>query len=130
MPDFLWKAAQADAQIVEGRLQAVSLSQAMQQLRAQRLTPLQVVETDTSSGAAGRAPLVASQTPNPARGKVRASKPINQADILAMTSELSIMLKAGLPLDNALRVLIGMNAKPAMAAMTNRSWTMSKVAFH
>ncbi|MFZ2220700.1 MAG: type II secretion system F family protein [Rhodoferax sp.] len=118
MPDFLWKAAQADAQIVEGRLQAVSLSQAMQQLRAQRLTPLQVVETDTSSGAAASAPLVASQTPNPARGKVRASKPINQADILAMTSELSIMLKAGLPLDNALRVLIGMNAKPAMAAMT------------
>ena len=118
MPDFLWKAAQADAQIVEGRLQAASLSQAMQQLRAQRLTPLQVVETDTNSGAAGVTPLVAPQTPNPAHGKVRASKPINQTDILAMTSELSIMLKAGLPLDNALRVLIGMNAKPAMAAMT------------
>ena len=30
MPDFLWKAAQADAQILEGRLQASSHAQAMQ----------------------------------------------------------------------------------------------------
>lgn len=121
MPDFLWKAAQADARIVEGRLQAISLSQAMHQLRAQRLTPLQVVEVD--SGGAADVIRVAQQPGTLASGRAFGSrslksKPITQADILAMTSELSIMLKAGLPLDNALRVLIGMNAKPAMAQMT------------
>ena len=121
MPDFLWKAAQADARIVEGRLQAISLSQAMHQLRAQRLTPLQVVEVD--SGGATDVIRVAQQAGALASGRAFGSrslksKPITQADILAMTSELSIMLKAGLPLDNALRVLIGMNAKPAMAQMT------------
>lgn len=118
MPDFLWKAAQADAQILEGRLQAASLAQAMHQLRAQHLTPLQVVEAGASSGASagGLAPLA---TPSPSRQVGRFnSKPVTQADILVMTSELSIMLRAGLPLDNALRVLIGMNAKPAMASMT------------
>ena len=121
MPDFLWKAAQADARIVEGRLQAISLSQAMHQLRAQRLTPLQVVEVD--SGGAADVIRVAQQPGTLVSGRAFGSrslksKPITQADILAMTSELSIMLKAGLPLDNALRVLIGMNAKPAMAQMT------------
>ena len=121
MPDFLWKAAQADARIVEGRLQAISLSQAMHQLRAQRLTPLHVVEVD--SGGAADVIRVAQLPGTLASGRAFGSrslksKPITQADILAMTSELSIMLKAGLPLDNALRVLIGMNAKPAMAQMT------------
>ena len=121
MPDFLWKAAQANAQIIEGRLQATSLSQAMHQLRAQRLTPLQVVEVGAGDVASANSFV---QPPGalvsgPAHGSKRfKSKPIAQADILAMTSELSIMLNAGLPLDNALRVLIGMNAKPSMAHMT------------
>lgn len=119
MPDFLWKAAQADAQILEGRLQASSHAQAMQQLRAQGLTPLQIQET---SGAPSATPTnLGSQTAPQAKpapsGRGR-SKPVTQADILVMTSELSIMLKAGLALDNALRVLIGMNAKPAMVTLT------------
>ena len=122
MPDFLWKAAQADAHVVEGRLQAPNLSQAMHQLRAQRLTPLQVVEVGAGGGAAAAiriSPQSGALVSEPLPGSRRLkSKPITQADILAMTSELSIMLKAGLPLDNALRVLIGMNAKPAMAHLT------------
>ncbi len=122
MPDFLWKAAQADAQIVEGRLQAGSLAQAMHQLRAQHLTPLQVLEAGAASlvgGTSGLAPLVTVKAPGSSgRGGRFKSKPITQGDILVMTSELSIMLKAGLPLDNALRVLIGMNAKPAMVNLT------------
>ena len=119
MPDFLWKAARSDAQILEGRLQAPSQAQAMQQLRAQGLTPLQILEASGAPGAAATGPSTpaASQAkPAPTgRGK---GKPITQADILVMTSELSIMLKAGLALDNALRVLIGMNAKPAMVTLT------------
>jgi general secretion pathway protein F len=121
MPDFLWKAAQADAQIIEGRLQASSLSQAMHQLRTQRLTPLQVVEVDAGRAASEirieQLPTELASGPAHKSKRVK-SKSISQADILVMTNELSIMLKAGLPLDNALRVLIGMNAKPAMARMT------------
>ncbi len=115
MPDFLWQAAQADSQIVEGRLQAVNQARAMQQLRTQGLTPLQITEVGAGSAATGLAALAASEAPEPSRrsGLFRPTA-ISQADILVMTGELSIMLKAGLALDNALRVLIGMNAKPAM----------------
>lgn len=117
MPDFLWKAARADSQIVDGRLQAASLAQAMHQLRAQGLTPLQISEAGTAAGSA-LAPGV-DQTVSPARTSgLFKSSTISQADILVMTSELSIMLKAGLALDNALRVLVGMNAKPAMESLT------------
>lgn len=120
MPDFVWKAARADAQIVEGQLQAISLAQAMQQLRVQGLTPLEIVATGASGGATSKlAPLPAGQAPSASRlGSLFKSKAITQADILVMSSELSIMLKAGLALDNALRVLIGMNAKPAMENLT------------
>lgn len=116
MPDFLWKAAKADAQIVEGRLQAVSLAQAMQHLRAQGLTPLHIGEAGAAvSLASGSIEPVSS----PARlGGLFGTHAMTPADILIMTSELSIMLKAGLALDNALRVLIGMSAKPAMVSLT------------
>lgn len=115
MPDFVWRAAQADGKIVDGRLHAGSQVQVMQQLRAQGLTPLLV-------GEAGMSPLVSVSTgvvaKAPRLGGLSKAKEITQADILVMTSELSIMLKAGLALDNALRVLIGMNAKPAMVSLT------------
>jgi general secretion pathway protein F len=119
MPDFSWRAAQADAQIIEGRLQAASAAQAMTLLRAQGLTPLFIGE-----GSATANPLGASsaatvfKAPAAAGGGRFRSSTITQADILIMTSELSIMLKAGLSLDNALRVLIGMSPKPAMVTLT------------
>ena len=122
MPDFLWKAARANSDIVEGRLQAASQAQAMQQLRAQGLTPLQISEAGVNVSSVARsadsaASVSAAGDAAPKRGMFQ-SNTITQADILAMSSELSIMLKAGLALDNALRVLIGMSSKPAMVALT------------
>lgn len=116
MSNFLWRAARADAEIVEGQLQATSLAQAMQQLRGQGLTPLQISEAGAT---VSPVPVPTDQASSPPRlGSLLASSAITQGDILVMTSELSIMLKAGLALDNALRVLIGMSAKPAMSRLT------------
>ena len=120
MPDFSWRAAQADAQIIEGRLQAANAAQAMSQLRAQGLTPLFIGEGGASAAAAGLSMPAATafKAPSVAKRGLFKSGGITQADILVMTSELSIMLKAGLSLDNALRVLIGMSPKPDMMALT------------
>ena len=117
MPEFLWKAARSNSEIVEGRLQADSQLHATRQLRSQGLTPLEIIATTLG---------VASDNVNSAL-RIRDSthrkfawfgvKMVTPADILIMTSELSIMLKAGLALDNSLRVLIGMSAKPAMVAL-------------
>ena len=116
MPDFVWKAAQPDAKIIEGRLQAPSQAQAMQQLRAQGLTPLQLSEAGGAAILGQNATVQGASTISPT-GRFKASD-ITAADVLVMTSELSIMLKAGLSLDSALRVLIGMSAKPALVNLT------------
>ena len=118
MPDFSWRAARADAQIVEGHLQAATSAQAMSQLRAQGLTPLFISEAAAGGAVFGGAAMPAQAAASSAGKGLFRSGAITQADVLVMTSELSIMLKAGLSLDNALRVLIGMSAKPAMVVLT------------
>ena len=105
MPEFAWRAAQADGQLVEGRGEAAAADAMLRQLRERGLTPIKVEDaTQAPAGAlpAGRA------RQRPAKG------PVNRVDVLALTSELSIMLRAGLALDNALRVLIEMSAKPSV----------------
>ena len=122
MPEFRWKAAGPSGTITEGRLKADNQMQALLTLRADGLTPIQVSSIDTLD----RTPIGPSTGVVPPsfthQGKrwkwlVRQEK-VAASDILAMTSELSIMLKAGLALDNSLRVLIGMSANPAMVALT------------
>ncbi|CAN7223286.1 type II secretion system F family protein [Acidovorax sp. Leaf78] len=117
MPDFVWRAASGTGKIAEGQLSAISEAAALKQLREQGLTPLSIHE-----GAGGAAPQAASAGGSassimPASSKRAGKGPVKLADVQALTSELSIMLRAGLALDNALRVLIDMSYKPSVAAL-------------
>lgn len=114
MPDFEWSAAAANGKVTKGSLNAGSAAQVLKRLRDQGLTPLDVREAGAASvagkGAAGAASGRVKKQGNP-KAKV------NAADVLSLTSELAIMLKAGLALDNALRVLIDMSYKPTVTAL-------------
>lgn len=114
MPDFAWRAADAGGRIVDGRASAASTAQVLRQLREQGLTPLSV---DDAQGAppvpAGGGAAGAFAAPKGRAGR----GPVKAADVLAVTTELSIMLRAGLALDNALRVLIDMSYKPSLRAL-------------
>jgi general secretion pathway protein F len=118
MPEFAWRAADASGKVVEGRLSVASAAAALKQLRSQGLTPLSVDDAATA-GALPAAGLAGAGTPGAfAPAKARAAKgPVKSSDVLVLTSELAIMLRAGLALDNALRVLIDMSHKPSMAAL-------------
>lgn len=113
MPEFDWRAADASGQITQGRQEAASNLSLMKHLRERGLTPLSIDAAGAGGAAVAAAPR-ASKAPRAGKG------PVNQADVLAMTSQLAIMVRAGLALDNALRVLIGMNNKPSMGALTQR----------
>ena len=117
MPEFVWRAATATGKVEEGRLSAPSSAAALKQLRAQGLTPLRI-DAAATAGAAGFASK-AQQAGNlaAAPGTRQSKGPVTAADVLALTSELAIMLRAGLALDNALRVLIDMSHKPSIAAL-------------
>ncbi|MDH4426139.1 MAG: type II secretion system F family protein [Acidovorax sp.] len=118
MPEYTWRAANAAGQMQEGRISSSSSAVALKQLRDRGLTPLRIddslvgVNASEGSNSPERRGVLSSSVV--AR---RAKGPVNAADVLAMTSELAIMLRAGLALDNALRVLIDMSAKPSVAGL-------------
>ncbi|AVO48837.1 type II secretion system protein F [Melaminivora suipulveris] len=112
MPDFAWRAVGAGGAVREGLLAAPSTAAALRQLRDQGLTPLRLDEAGAGSAPAAPAATAAARP----RGR-KARGPVNRADVHALTSELAIMLRAGLALDNALRVLIDMSHKPSVGAL-------------
>ena len=95
MPAFTYKAVGRDGKAQQGVIEAEALDLATRQLRARGLTPLKIVEGDGEADA----------------------KPPTRQEVLSMTAELSVLLRAGLPLDRALKVLIDMDGQPRMRAV-------------
>ena len=114
MPEFAWRAASSDGQLVQGRLDALSADAVLGQLRQRGLTPIRVEQGD-APGAGGAA--TGGALARFGRRRRVARGPVKAADVRAMTAELAIMLRAGLALDNALRVLIEMSVKPSMKTL-------------
>ena len=113
MPEFAWRAADASGQISEGRVEAASAHAATRQLRERGLVPVSVSDADPAASAARAA--VPRAGPVVRKSLHRKSGPVTQAEVLTLTSELSVMLRAGLALANALRVLIDMSLRPPVA---------------
>lgn len=117
MPEFAWRAVEASGRTARGRIDAASAEQALLRLKAQGLVPLAVEPAD----AAAPAP-VASASPSERPGaraprRWRRDAGVDRRDVLDLTHELAVMLRAGLPLAYALRVLIDMSAKPRVRAL-------------
>jgi general secretion pathway protein F len=95
---FSYKAIGRDGKTFSGVVEADGLELASRQLRGQGLTLLKL-----ESGGALDAPSARA-----------AGKAPGRQEILSMTSELAVLLRAGLPLDRALKVLIDMASLPQM----------------
>ena len=122
MPDFFWRAAGADSKVVTGQLDAPNEAAVLKQLRSKGLTPLAVQDAASAATSGMATTANASAAAIASTGfkqpKARVDKsPVKSKDVLAFTSELAIMLRAGLALDNALRVLIEMSYKPAVGQL-------------
>lgn len=116
MPEFVWRAADAVGKVQDGRLEAANVPAVQKALRSRQLTPISIREAGSADAASQPAGNLSSLVKPSDRRAGRG--PVNQSDVLLLTSELSIMLRAGLALDNALRVLIGMSHKPSVAELT------------
>jgi len=108
MAEFAYKAAGAGG-VIEGRIEARSREEAIRRLVDQGLTPVGVFD-DVATPAVAAAPKALG------RFRMGADRP-TRADVLSLTSELAVMLRAGLPLDNALRVLRGMDHRPSVTTL-------------
>lgn len=115
MPEFSWRAADASGRVTQGRLEAASANAATRQLRERGLVPVSVADAASPATEALAAPAGAGVL---SRYRFRRNNgPVTQAELLTLTTELSIMLRAGLALASALRVLIDMSQRPPVAAV-------------
>ena len=112
MAEFAYKAASAGGGVIEGRIEARSRDEAIRRLVDQGLTPVGVFD----GNAATAAPAAGTGRRPRRQWSFGADRP-TRADVLALTSELAVMLRAGLPLDNALRVLLGMDHRPSVTQL-------------
>ena len=105
MPTYSYKAITPAGIAKEGTLEAANEATVVESLHAQGLIPVKIH--------AGKANAVQQGTAKKSRG-LFASKSIKQEDIMALTQQMSSMLKAGLPLDRALGILLEISDKPAV----------------
>lgn len=116
MAEFSYRAAVSSGAIENGQIAAATREEALRQLRGKGLTPISLDDL-----APGTATPSAAQPSSGAKSSSRLSLSRDTGprfnDIHGLTVELSVMLRAGLALDRALRVLIGMSAKPSVKAM-------------
>ena len=137
MPEFSYRAVAADGSMTQGRVSARNLAAAMRQLRGQGLKPLKL--DPAGPGGAATASAVKDAPPRPARR--RASAPasreqggaaakkaaaragraargaVTRADTQAISAELAVLLRAGLPIDSALKVQIDMCSKASLESL-------------
>lgn len=118
MPAFRYKAVGPSGAIDNGVLEARDLGSAQRLLRAQKLTPLTLTPTVQSPRAAEMPPQIRTEAIDPDRAlvlleriasggkKVRKKKRVAREDVLRFSSEMSVLLKAGLPVDRAMSVQI------------------------
>ena len=118
MANYRYKALAHSGAIDTGVLEATDLATAQRKLRAQRLTPLSVSLASQvgESARLRRNERNGSPDPNGARALLervsaansvkKVKKRFDQSDVLRFTAEMSVLLKAGLPLDRALKVQI------------------------
>jgi general secretion pathway protein F len=109
MPLYRYKAVNNAGDVAAGELDAANESEIVERLRDQGLMPMQV------TAAAGER---AAATQGAARRKsLLAPRRVTRNHVLAITRELSTLLGAGLPLDRALEILIGLASAEPVAVL-------------
>ena len=116
MPMFQYKAVSSAGEIKEGVLEGATHSGVIAHLQSLGLIPIRAAEVTaagavTNSLSPGAANTASRKPLFGARGRV------SQADLGAFTRELATLLRAGLPLDRSVEILIGLAEKKSVAEL-------------
>lgn len=105
MPLFQYKAADARGGILEGEMEARTPDSVADHLQAQGFIPIQVEEATAGNGGGWLGGF----------GRAR----VSQDEIAMMTREIATLLRAGLPLDRALEIVVNLADKEEVAEILN-----------
>lgn len=102
MPLYRYKAVTPAGEAQEGNMDGLAQSAVVEKLQSMGLIPIRVEETTGKAGGAAVG-----------QGMFRKSR-ISQNDIAVFTQEIATLLRAGLPLDRCLEILIELSANEAV----------------
>lgn len=114
MPVFRYKAVSPAGDVAVGELEAANESEIVDRLRDQGMLPMQVAPAAGGGAMAAAAP---SRAGTRQRRRWFAAKGVGSDQLLGITRELATLLRAGLPLDRALELLIGLATTPPVAEL-------------
>ena len=112
MPVYRYRAVDAAGDVATGELEAANEAEIVDRLRDQGLMPMQVARS-----AAARRRRGGRAGGSRERRAWFVPKNVTRDQLMAMTRELATLLKAGLPLDRALEIMIGLAPTPAVTAL-------------
>jgi general secretion pathway protein F len=110
MPLYAYRAVSAAGEVSNGELDAANESEIVDRLRDQGMMPVRIAP---ASGA-GATPAAGGR---PSRTSWFTPRRVTRDHLLALTRELATLLRAGLPLDRALQILIELSPTPVVAAL-------------
>ncbi len=118
MPVFSYKAVDPAGDVSIGELEAANEAEIVDRLRDQGLMPMQVGPV-AGGGKGANGAAAASAADGPRTGWF-VPKKVTRDHLMAMTRELATLLRAGLPLDRALEILISLAATPPVESLLQR----------
>ena len=117
MPMFQYKAVSPAGEIKEGVLEGATHSGVIAHLQSLGLIPIRAAEV-TAEGVACAGGLSAGAASSDARKSIFGARgKISQADLGSITRELATLLRAGLPLDRSLEIIIGLAEKKSVVEL-------------
>ena len=108
---YRYRAVNAAGDVAAGELEAANESEIVDRLRDQGLLPMQVEAAQLGRESAAKA------ADSPRRAGFFTPKKVTRDHLLSLTRELATLLRAGLPLDRALEILIGLAQAPPVARL-------------
>ena len=125
MAVYRYRAVNPAGEVAVGELDAANEAEIVDRLRDQGLMPMQIAHA--AGGATLGAGASAARSAAPGRVWFQAKR-VTRDQLLAFTRELATLLHAGMTLDRALEVLIGLAGTPAIAATCCREFATTCAA--
>ena len=113
MPMFQYKAVSSAGEMKEGVMEGATHAGVIAHLQSTGLIPIRATEVGQAGAVAGSA----TRQPTAKALSLFSKARVSQDDLGILTRELATLLKAGLPLDRSMEILIGLAEKPAVGEL-------------
>jgi general secretion pathway protein F len=114
---YQYKAVSSAGEVKEGVLEGATHAGVIAHLQSTGLIPIRAAEVTAGGLTATGTSTSAAATPNKSSFSFGGRGKVNQTDLSVLTRELATLLRAGLPLDRSMEILIGLAEKESVSEL-------------